>query len=170
MPPPREPLRGAAEVVALLGVTGYMVGVAAWLRVSGELDGEHPRVASALLEQLRLATWRTGRRLCGRPPRGRLHGVAQCKGHCFVANVPWPLRGELADREGEGNQGLSRLVLLEDGVILGPPHATHDEIARLGSGRFSHWGARVYFSSSDGTDPRTNGRSYDLSLPDEPTA
>ncbi len=62
----------------------------------------------------------------------------------------------------------SRLVLREDGRPLGPQHVPHVEIAGSGSGRFSHWsgtddGAPVlYFSSSDGSDPRTNGRVYTL--------
>ncbi len=33
----------------------------------------------------------------------------------------------------------SPLVILEDGVPLARPHALHDEIRRLGQGRYSHW-------------------------------
>jgi hypothetical protein len=47
-----------------------------------------------------------------------------------------------------------------DGQLLGPPHASHEEIRRSGGGRYSHWEGRLYFSSSDGSDPRTNGRRY----------
>jgi hypothetical protein len=54
----------------------------------------------------------------------------------------------------------SSLTLLEDGKPLGPAHAQHVEIRENGNGRFSHWGDVVIFSSSDGTDPRTNGRRY----------
>ncbi len=57
--------------------------------------------------------------------------------------------------------GRSYLVLLEDGRELGPAHSAHEEIRKLGQGRYSHWGARsVYFSASDNSDPRTNGRRY----------
>lgn len=54
----------------------------------------------------------------------------------------------------------SRLILLEDGKPLGPAHTQHADIRKLGDGRFSHWTHALWFSSSDGTDPGTNGRSY----------
>ena len=54
----------------------------------------------------------------------------------------------------------SRLALTENGAALGPPHSIHAEIAEKGGGRFSHWGEAVIFSSSDNSDPRSNGRAY----------
>jgi|SRR5580658_76105 predicted O-methyltransferase YrrM len=66
----------------------------------------------------------------------------------------------------------SPLRVLEDGVPLAQPHALHDEIRRLGCGRYSHWTFRggadrngaayreVLFSSSDNSDPNENGRCY----------
>jgi hypothetical protein len=54
----------------------------------------------------------------------------------------------------------SRLELLEDGVPLGPAHSQHQRIREVGHGDYSHWAGAVLFSSSDGTDPRTNGRRY----------
>ncbi|GJM21720.1 MAG: hypothetical protein DHS20C15_16350 [Planctomycetota bacterium] len=76
---------------------------------------------------------------------------------CFTFLVPtdWP---------SDADDG-SQLVLLEDGLPLGPAHAGHDDIRTLGAGRFSHWGDKLYFSSSDGSDPRDNGRVYSLELP-----
>jgi glycosyltransferase involved in cell wall biosynthesis/2-polyprenyl-3-methyl-5-hydroxy-6-metoxy-1,4-benzoquinol methylase len=62
----------------------------------------------------------------------------------------------------------SPLELREDGVALGPAHALHVDIASMGGGRFSHWGGELYFSSSDGTDPRRNGRHYVVSAPQPP--
>jgi len=62
----------------------------------------------------------------------------------------------------------SRLLLFEDGVALGPAHALHDEIRRLGAGRYSHWNGVLYFSTSDGTDPNSNGRRYSVSQPQLP--
>jgi hypothetical protein len=59
---------------------------------------------------------------------------------------------------GGGNQ--SSLELLENGKSLGSGHHPHRKIAELGQGRFAHWENAVYFSSSDGSDPRTNGYSY----------
>jgi 2-polyprenyl-6-hydroxyphenyl methylase/3-demethylubiquinone-9 3-methyltransferase len=66
------------------------------------------------------------------------------------------------------NPTASSVFLFEDDRQLGPPHAVHGDISKYGGGRFSHWGASVYFSSSDGTDPRTNGRSYRLMMPPQP--
>ncbi|MBI2302833.1 MAG: hypothetical protein HYU66_28335 [Armatimonadetes bacterium] len=57
--------------------------------------------------------------------------------------------------------GRSELVLLEDGKPLGPAHSSHADIRKLGEGRWSHWGSNmVWFSASDNSDPRTNGREY----------
>jgi SAM-dependent methyltransferase len=54
----------------------------------------------------------------------------------------------------------SSLMLYEDGVMLGLAHSIHDHIARYGDGRFCHWGPKIYFSSTDGSNPNTNGRTY----------
>lgn len=59
---------------------------------------------------------------------------------------------------------LSGSVLLENGVVIGPGNQSHDDIRNAGGGRFSHWGGQLWFSSSDGTDPRTNGRTYVIRL------
>lgn len=55
----------------------------------------------------------------------------------------------------------SPFVIYEGDKPLGPAHSVHTDIEKLGHGRFSHWtGVGFIFSSSDGTDPRTNGRIY----------
>ncbi|MGE3683825.1 MAG: hypothetical protein AB7G93_19070 [Bdellovibrionales bacterium] len=54
----------------------------------------------------------------------------------------------------------SNVVLFENGTKLGSGHSQHADIRAKNGGRFSHWGQSLYFSSSDGTDPRTNGRRY----------
>ena len=60
----------------------------------------------------------------------------------------------------------SPFVLYENTTRLGPPHTEHTEIATHGRGRFSHWNnAGFIFSSSDGTNPRTNGRTYWAVIP-----
>ena len=56
---------------------------------------------------------------------------------------------------------VSTATLTENGRPIGPPHSVHADINTRGGGRFSHWGATVViFSASDGSDPRTNGRTY----------
>jgi predicted O-methyltransferase YrrM len=54
----------------------------------------------------------------------------------------------------------STLELFEDGRQLGPAHAKHAVIREQGRGAFSHWRGQILFSSSDNSDPRTNGRRY----------
>jgi hypothetical protein len=59
----------------------------------------------------------------------------------------------------------SELVLFEDGRALGPSHVLHAEIRQRGGGRYSHWNGSIIFSTSDGSDPRTNGRVYSIKSP-----
>jgi MoaA/NifB/PqqE/SkfB family radical SAM enzyme len=54
----------------------------------------------------------------------------------------------------------SQMCLFEDGKRLSQGHVSHWIIALAGGGRFSHWDRRLFFSSSDGSDPNTNGRVY----------
>ncbi len=54
----------------------------------------------------------------------------------------------------------SSVGLFEDGVELCKPHASYEEIVKIGMGRYSHWGDLVRFSTSDNSDPNTNGRTY----------
>jgi hypothetical protein len=79
---------------------------------------------------------------------------------CFVCGLD---AIELWD--DERHTAASMIRLYEDGQLLGPPHASHEEIRRSGGGRYSHWEGRLYFSSSDGSDPRTNGRRYEVRAP-----
>ncbi|NPV48088.1 MAG: hypothetical protein HPY69_14130 [Armatimonadetes bacterium] len=85
--------------------------------------------------------------------------ISQEIGFCFIAGLK---QGAPSDISG----GHSDLVLLEDGRPLGPAHAAHADIRKTGGGLYSHWGAHtVYFSTSDNTDPRTNGREYKVVYP-----
>jgi hypothetical protein len=79
------------------------------------------------------------------------------EGFCFIASMDF---GEEGDKF-TGNR--SMLVLFEDGKPLGPPRSVHADIRRNGGGRYSHWTREsLYFSASDNTDPRTNGRRYEV--------
>jgi hypothetical protein len=72
-------------------------------------------------------------------------------------------------RHGKGrlssHQETSPARLLENGVLLGPANSLHADIRMLGQGRFSFWYDYVYFSTSDNSDPRTNGRRYEIQAP-----
>ena len=59
----------------------------------------------------------------------------------------------------------SRVRFFEDGRAYPVRLHRSDEVALVGGARFSHEPGRIVFSSTDNTDPRTNGRSYDLASP-----
>lgn len=81
-------------------------------------------------------------------------------GACFVAPVGpriTKLWGNPAVR--------AATLLLENGSPVGPQTDQHESIRRLGGGRFSLWGNRVYLSASDSSNCRKNGRKYTLWVP-----
>ncbi len=59
--------------------------------------------------------------------------------------------------------------LFEDHRELGPPHAPHTAIEKLGAGRFSHWEETLIFSTSDESSPLENGRRYRALIEFEPS-
>lgn len=73
-------------------------------------------------------------------------------GHAWFMTAPDP-----AD-------GLVRVF--EDGKPLAHAQVSHADIREIGGGRYSHWdyptGPRVLFSTSDNSDPNTNGRNYEM--------
>lgn len=81
-------------------------------------------------------------------------------GFCYIVSLDF---GEEGDKF---NGGTSQLMVFEDGKQLGPPHALHADIREKGEGRYSHWTREgLYMSASDNTDPRTNGRKYEVASP-----
>jgi len=128
------------ERLYFVAVGGYLSVVMLWLLARGRLD---PGVS--LRRSLAVTLLR-------RRAKGTLDEIRPERGLCFVAPMP---AGLLSDVEGA-----SRVELLEDGRPLGPGHCPHDDVRAHGGGRYSHWGEWMYFSSSDGSDPRDNGRVY----------
>ena len=91
--------------------------------------------------------------------RGRLFILGEFSsvgGYCYVA----PLPVDIPPGDDSANSNRSGLRLFENDHEIGPPHMLHEAIASRGGGGFSHWGSHLFFSSSDGTNPRTNGRTY----------
>ncbi len=80
-------------------------------------------------------------------------------GHCFVYTI------DLLTPSDTMESSLSELLLFEDDNMLDPAHVQHEAIRQEGRGRFSHWGKDIYMSSSDNSDPRTNGRRYKIAYP-----
>ncbi len=54
--------------------------------------------------------------------------------------------------------------VFEEGLKLGPARRSQQWISEHGLGAYAHREGRVHFSSSDGSDPRTNGRAYHARL------
>jgi hypothetical protein len=74
-----------------------------------------------------------------------------------LARWPWQAPGD--DME---HPRRSTVQLFEDGHPLGPAHALHVDIIAKGGGAFSHWRNTLIFSTSDGSDALTNGRTYQI--------
>jgi radical SAM protein with 4Fe4S-binding SPASM domain len=64
------------------------------------------------------------------------------------------------------NPKRSKLVLLENGRPLWLSHTIHDTIRSLGSGCYSHWQDYLIFSTTDNSDPNTNGHRYEIAFSD----
>jgi hypothetical protein len=101
----------------------------------------------------------------------RLHSIGPVAAGSIQADSGNAYRAKLpalaAESDGPGHAQRSTLLLLEDGKPLPRPHAKHEEIRSLGGGRYSHWQDFLLFSASDGTDPRANGRRYELGRADD---
>ncbi len=107
---------------------------------------------------------------------GSLDSVDAClKGERVPLNAPFaPLEGyaykaslpSLASiSDTDKNPARSPAILCENDTVLGPRHAPWAEITRAGYGRFSHYGDVVVFSSSDNSNPNSNGRQYTVVIP-----
>jgi hypothetical protein len=56
----------------------------------------------------------------------------------------------------------STLIFSEDGRDVGQAHTAIDMVRQHGGGLFSHWMGNLYFSTTDNSDPHTNGRRYTI--------
>ena len=129
------------RILSVIGVSLYLTVVYIVLRVRRRI---RPPFSLSLL----VRTWMRS------PHKGVLQGFRSEAGFCWLASVPDFI---LSDREA-----YSKLIVLEDGMPLPEPHASHDKIRAIGRGAYSHWGTEVYISSSDNSDPSTNGRKYEV--------
>jgi SAM-dependent methyltransferase len=76
-------------------------------------------------------------------------------GRCWVASLPGCAPGDPSS---------SPLTLYEDGVALRPARAALDDVRATGFGAYRHDGGRLYFSTSDNSNPNDNGRVYRFAL------
>jgi len=85
--------------------------------------------------------------------------IGDPNGHAYVARIHE--YDDLADDLDHLDR--SPLLLFEDGKPLGPPHSKHEDISKLGQGRYSHWkGIGLIFSPSDNGDPNAPWRKYSV--------
>ena len=126
------------DPIAVVLVSFYLVGVGIFLILTRRIPAPPFR--------------RVFRALVRKPYTGTLSGFGPEQGHCFYAPLPSYLLSDL--------ESASSLLLFEDGRPLGPAHAPHDQMRSLGGGRYSHWGTHLFFTTSDNSDPRSNGRLY----------
>lgn len=101
---------------------------------------------------------------------------SHCKGGIILAWEKKPIR-EFRHETGFAYQvnlgkiwmsshaGPSPAQLLENGLALGSANAMHDNIRNIGKGQFSFWHNCLYFSTSDNSDPSSNGRRYEIFWP-----
>jgi hypothetical protein len=89
----------------------------------------------------------------------KISSVSHEIGYAYQIALPrWSLQ-RLADQ---------RSFITEDGTALGPGNSQHDTIRSIGRGAFSFWHGALYISTSDNSDPRTNGRTYEVHSPATP--
>lgn len=90
------------------------------------------------------------------------------EGHAYVVPLNRLYRCPYRVRPFEQSRDrTSSLQVTEAGRPLGPGDAPHIEIRAAGGGAFSHWGNTLYFSTTDQSDPRSNGQFYAVSAPIE---
>lgn len=109
-----------------------------------------------------LGKWITDKKNNGRKRFERLKGPFQQQdGLCWI----FQFAEGRADGDSPNFPHRSNLLVYEEDRLLGPAHAPHEDIRRKGAGRYSHWETALYFSTSDGSDPNTNGRRYTVIWP-----
>jgi hypothetical protein len=85
--------------------------------------------------------------------------------HCFYVDLSFPAEAVLDFSGDAWRSDYSTLRLLENGKPLGPGHAPFVYVRDQGGGSYVHWGKTLFFSTSDNSDPRENGRLYTLAYP-----
>src|SRR5262249_31946861 len=96
----------------------------------------------------------TGQTLALSPP------LPQLEGYAYKASVP-----QLNDLGDIAAAARSPTIICEDDHRMGPAHIPYAEVIEKGRGRFSHYQGEVVFSTSDNTDPNSNGRQYRIVIP-----
>jgi hypothetical protein len=89
-----------------------------------------------------------------------VRAIRHVEGQLYSARLPAAPFPFSAQPDSGSRPNGSPLRLFENDRALGPAHTDHSAIRQLGRGAFSHWKGRILFSTSDNSDPTSNGRSY----------
>lgn len=95
----------------------------------------------------------------------KINHINEAGGFAYIASCPNEFRLDLSSLDPATTQ----LTVFENDRELGPYTVMHSEIRDVGKGRFCVWEDSIYFSSSDGSDPRINGMVYSIKF-SEPKA
>lgn len=82
------------------------------------------------------------------------------EGHAY--HIHFEKYAEISDVSNHPRR--SKIMVYEDGLPLGLCHSVHDDIKKLGKGRFAHWDNWLIFAASDNSDPNTNSKVYTFTL------
>ena len=94
--------------------------------------------------------------------------ITSVRGAAYFVHLP---RDQAKVLRPSGDVGVSFPVpmqLLENGTSIGRPARGFDEVVEKGGGRFAYVPPVLAFATSDGSDPRTNGRTYEIVRPINP--
>ncbi|HVE88066.1 MAG TPA: hypothetical protein VNA44_00055 [Burkholderiaceae bacterium] len=94
--------------------------------------------------------------------------ITSARGAAYFVHLPRD-KGKVLRPSGDvGGLFPTPMQLLEDGKPIGRPAHSFDEVVEKGDGRFAYVHPALAFATSDGSDPRTNGRTYQLERPIKP--
>ncbi|CAB3637901.1 hypothetical protein LMG24076_00021 [Trinickia soli] len=86
-------------------------------------------------------------------------------GDAYYVVLPPALPPGLVRYSAEGTAGLTGTVFTEAGHTLSPTRRSIDDVGSGVRGRYGFENGWLYFSSSDGSQPRANGRQYHVMAP-----
>ncbi len=86
--------------------------------------------------------------------------ISKLAGHTYLVSFDFLKRFGLKLESGRSAEEQAFFTLLEDGKVVGTSQATLAQITQKGGGRYLHTGNALYFSTSDGSDPRSNEHKY----------
>ena len=130
------------SLVTLLYTTGILILILPGIVVNLYVNGKLVSVSNSTQQRITL----------------QMQDAVPEEGNMYIlpVGIDWMSHADL---------GLSPAIVYENDVPLTWPNSLHQPIREAGKGRYSLWEGYLYFSSSDNTDPRTNGRVYELEWP-----